>query len=345
MKKSLSAAIVLLCLGLGYACNKANSGPSFKYFPAAGDGVAAKAGNVTITEKELLSGIEADIYEEEMKIFEIKQNKLKGMLLEKYMAQDPDKKGMSNDDFMSKIIAKEIKISDKDIESFIKERKIPQEQINADIKERIKQFLEMEKKKEAVDLWLGKKIGKDGVNVYFAKPRRPTYDVKIADAPTFGNKDAKVTIVEYSDFQCPFCAKGADLVKELKKKYGNKIQVAFKNFPLPFHNQAKDAALAGLCANEQGSDKFWSMHDAMFADQAKLDFASLKATAKKLGMDSSKFDKCVDDKNYMAKVEQDYQEGQVIGVKSTPTFFVNGQIVMGAQPIEVFSELIDEALK
>ncbi|MFZ4714601.1 MAG: DsbA family protein [Bacteriovoracaceae bacterium] len=343
--KKLSALLLLMSLGLIYACNKAESGPSYKYFPAASDGVAAKAGTVSITEKELLNGIEADIYEEEMKIFDIKQNKLKGLLLEKYMASEPEKKNMTNDEFMDKHIAKNIKISDKEIDAFIKERKIPQEQVTPDIKERIKQFIEMEKKKTAVDLWLGKKIGKDGVQVFFQKPRRPTYDVKVGDAPAWGNKDAKVTIVEFSDFQCPFCAKGADLLNELKKKYAGKIQVVFKNFPLPFHNQARDAALAGLCANEQGNDKFWKMHDAMFADQAKLDVAALKETAKKLGVEPTAFNKCMDEKKYAANVDQTYQEGQGVGVKSTPTFFVNGQIVMGAQPIDVFSEIIDEALK
>jgi protein-disulfide isomerase len=343
--KKLSGLMLVLSLGLIYACNKANSGPSFKYFPAAGDGVAAKAGSISITDKELLNGIEADLYEAEMKAFEIKQNKLKSILLEKYMTTDPDKKNLSNDEFLDKHIAKGIKVSDKDIDAFIKERKIPQEQINPDIREKIKQFIEMEKKKQAVDNWLGNKIGKDGVQVFFQKPRRPTYDVKVGDAPTWGNKDAKVTIVEYSDFQCPFCAKGAELLSELKKKYNGKIQVAFKNFPLPFHNQAKDAAMAGLCANEQGNEKFWKMHDAMFGDQSKLDPAALKETAKKLGFDSAAFNKCLDEKKFAANVEQTYQEGQTIGVKSTPTFFVNGQIVMGAQEISVFSEIIDEALK
>ncbi len=327
------------------ACSKATSSPSYKYFPPAGDGVAAKAGNITITDKELMNGIESELFEKETEIFDIKNGKIKAVLMEKFMEADPNKKGLTNDQFLDKYIASSIKIADKDIDTFIADKKFPKDQITPDVRERIKQFLMMEKKKEAVDAWLAKKIGKDGVQVFFQKPRRPTYDVKIGDAPSFGDKTAKVTILEYSDFQCPFCAKGAEIVTQLKKKYGNKIQIGFKNFPLPFHNQAKDAALAGLCANEQGMDKFWKFHDHMFANQDKLDVASLKATAKSMGLDSSKFDKCMDEKKYMAKVDQDYQEGQTVGVKSTPTFFVNGQIVMGAQPIEVFSEIIDEQLK
>jgi protein-disulfide isomerase len=339
--------IVLFVFMLSFmvACSKATSSPSYKYFPPAGDGVAAKAGNITITDKELMNGIESELFEKETEIFDIKNGKIKAVLMEKFMEADPNKKGLTNDQFLDKYIASSIKIADKDIDTFIADKKFPKDQITPDVRERIKQFLMMEKKKEAVDAWLAKKIGKDGVQVFFQKPRRPTYDVKIGDAPSFGDKTAKVTILEYSDFQCPFCAKGAEIVTQLKKKYGNKIQIGFKNFPLPFHNQAKDAALAGLCANEQGMDKFWKFHDHMFANQDKLDVASLKATAKSMGLDSSKFDKCMDEKKYMAKVDQDYQEGQTVGVKSTPTFFVNGQIVMGAQPIEVFSEIIDEQLK
>lgn len=326
------------------ACSKANSVPTYKYYPAGTDGIAVKAGPITLTEKEIMSGIGADIYEKENEIFEIKKNKIKTVLLEKFMEADPNKKGMSNDDYMNKYIANKVKVGEKEIEAFIAEKKIPKEQIVPEVKDRIKQILEMEGKRKAVDEWLATKIGKEPVQVFMNKPRRPTFDIKLGDAPTVGDKAAKVTIVEFSDFQCPYCQKGAEVIGQLKKKYGNKVQIAFKNFPLPFHNQAKDAAVAGLCAKDQGVEYFWKMHDAMFAAQDKLDIPSLKATAVKLGLKAAEFDKCLDEKKHLAKVDADYQEGQGIEVKSTPTFFINGQILLGAQPIEVFSELIDEAL-
>lgn len=337
-------AFLVLCSLLVFACSKANSVPTYKYYPAGSDGIAVKAGSLTLTEKEVMSGIGADIYEKEAEIFEIKKNKIKSVLMEKFMEADPNKKGMSNDDYMNKYISNKVKISEKEIEAFIAEKKIPKEQIVPEVRDRIKQILEMEGKRKAVDEWLASKIGKEPVQVFINKPRRPTFDIKLGDAPTVGDKGAKVTIVEFSDFQCPYCQKGAEIIGQLKKKYGSKVQIAFKNFPLPFHNQAKDAAVAGLCAKEQSVDSFWKMHDAMFADQSKLDIAGLKATAAKLGLKAADFDKCLDGKKYLAKVEQDYQEGQGIEVKSTPTFFINGQILMGAHPIEVFSEIIDEAL-
>lgn len=329
-----------------YACNKATSTQTFKFSAPAGDGVAAKAGGITILEKELITGIESDIYEEEMKIFDIKQNKLKTMLLEKFMESDPAKKGLTNDDYMNKFIVKNQKVTEADIEKFIKEKNIPKEQITPDIKDRIKQVVEMDMKRKAVDEWIFSKAGKDGINVYFTKPQRPVSIVEIGDAPVIGNKDAKVKVVEYSDFQCPYCKKGAEVISDLKKKYGSKVVFAFKNFPLPFHNQAEDAANAALCAREQGGDElFWKMHDTLFGSQDKLDIAGLKELGKTAGVKNlADFNACIDSKKHLAKVKADYQEGQKIGVKSTPTFYVNGQLVMGAQPIEVFSELIDEAL-
>ena len=260
------------------------------------------------------------------------------------MDQDPKKKGMSNDEYMDKYIAGNVKVSEKDIDAFIKKQNIPQEHLNPMVREKIKNYLEMEKKKEAMDKWLADQTKKNPVEVYISKPKRPSYDIVLGDAPMTGNKDAKVTIVEFSDFQCPFCAKGAEVVHDLKKKYGSKIRVAFKNFPLPFHNQAEGAAVAGMCANEQSAELFWKMHDEMFAHQDQLDLESLKKLAKKVGAKSDKFDQCLAANKYLDRVKADIEEGKKYNVKSTPTFFVNGQMINGAQPIEVFSELIDEEL-
>jgi protein-disulfide isomerase len=335
---------LLVLMGAIYSCSKATSEPQYKYRKAVGDGVAAKAGSITITDKELYAGIESEIYEAEMKIFDIKFNKLNALLLEKLMKQDPKSKGLTNDQYMDKHIAGTVKVSQKEIDGFVKERKIPKEQLNPQILEKVKNFLLIEKKRTAVQAWLGEKTAKTGVEVFFDRPQRPTFDVKVGNAPTFGGENAKVTIIEFSDFQCPFCAKGATILTDLKKKYGNKIKVAFKQYPLPFHSQAKKAAVAALCANEQNTKFFWKMHDHMFANQSELAVDKLKATAKKLGLDSAKFDKCLDDNKYIAQVEKDIQEGKAVGVKSTPTFFVNGQLVSGAQPVKVFSEIIDQAL-
>jgi protein-disulfide isomerase len=338
---------VLLCLSAIFAlsCSKGNTKASYAYKASVGDGVAAKVGDIVITDKELNAGLESDLYNFEKKKFDLKLNKLNSLILEKFMNQDPKKKGLSNDEYMDKFIVSKIKITEAEVTRFIKEKNIPKAQINPQIKERINQYLKVEKKKDALDRWLAEKTGKNKINVFFEQPRRPTYDVKIGDAPFTGGEKAKVEVVEFSDFQCPFCSKASAILTQLKKKYGNKIKIAFKQFPLPFHSQAKVASLASLCANEQKTEYFWKLHDAMFADQSKLSVKDLKATAKKIGVDTKKFDACLDSKKYLAKIESDIEEGKAVGVKSTPNFFVNGQQIQGAQPISVFSEIIDAELK
>ena len=343
MKAILGFMSIVVLLSFG-ACSDSTSKPSYLFKPAPKEGLAAKVGDMEITNAELQDGIESELFEAESKVFDIKFGRLKALLLQKYMDKDPRKKGLSNDEFLEKFIAKDVKISEKEIDAFIKDQNIPSEHINPQVREKIRNYLEMERKKEAVDTWIANQTKKKPVEVYIQKPRRPTFPIEVGDAPVTGGKDAKVTIVEFSDFQCPFCAKGADILKELKKKYGNKIKVAFKNFPLPFHNHAEQAAVAGLCANEQGSDYFWKMHDLMFANQDALDTEGLKATAKKVGLKADQFEKCLAENKYLAQARNDMEEGRKIKVKSTPTFFINGQLINGAQPVEVFSEIIDEEL-
>ena len=344
-KMSITLTGLFAVMIVFFACQKqADSKPNFIFKPAPVAGLAAAVGTEKISEKELETGIESDIYDAEMKVYDIKFAKLQALLLEKFMNQDPNKKGLSNDEFLNKYIAKDIKVSDADMEKFIKERQIPKDQINPEIRERIKQFLEMEAKKVAVEKWIADKTKKSPVEVYIQKPQRPVFDVSTKDAPFKGGSDAKVTIVEYSDFQCPFCSKGAIVIAEVEKKYGNKVKVVFKNFPLPFHNQARLAAEAAFCANEQGVKFFWKMHDAMFGDQSKLDKDNLYASAKKIGVKEAEFKTCLEATKYKAVIDADMAEGQKLGIKSTPSFFVNGKLVNGAQPLEVFSEVIDEEL-
>lgn len=337
----LMSIVVLLTFG---SCSDSTGKPSYLFKPAPKEGLAAKVGDLEVTNAELQDGIESELFEAESKVFEIKFNRLKSLLLQKYMDKDPRKKGISNDEFLEKHIAKEVVISEKEIDAFIKDQNIPAEHINPQVREKIKNYLEMERKKEAVDKWIAEQTKKTPVEVYIPKPRRPTFPVEVGNAPIMGGKDAKVTIVEFSDFQCPFCAKGADLLKEIKKKYGNKVKVAFKNFPLPFHNHAEQAAVAGLCANEQGADYFWKMHDAMFANQDALDAEGLKKTAKSVGLKADAFDKCLAENKYLTQVKADMEDGRKVKVKSTPTFFINGQLINGAQPMDVFAEIIDEEL-
>lgn len=347
-KNIFFTSLLLVVLGVAFSCTpKVESKPSFEFKTHTKDGnttLAAKIDGQEITYEKLYEGVENEIYEAKIKLYELKFNRLKAVILEHLMNKHPGKKGLSNDEFFDKFISKNKNPTQKEIDEFIKQRGIPKESVNDKMKERIVNFLSMENKKKDIELWLAEQSKKHKIEVFFDKPERPSFEVKVGEAPYLGNKNAKVTIVEFSDFQCPFCKKGSDVMNQVKKKYGDKVKIVFKHFPLPFHINAKKAAEAAMCSFEQSNDKFWKMHDRFFDDQSKLNISEIKATAKEIGLDVKKFNDCLDSGKYASHVEKDLEYGKQIGVKSTPTFFVNGKMVNGAHPIDVFDEIIKEAL-
>jgi protein-disulfide isomerase len=132
-------------------------------------------------------------------------------------------------------------------------------------------------------------------------------------------------------------------LKQVEEKYGDKLRLVYRDFPLvQIHNNAAKAAEAGECAHEQG--KFWEMHDKLFADQSKLQVEALKHAATEIGLDAEKFNQCLDSAKYAAEVQQDADEGARYGVTGTPAFFINGRLLSGAQPLEAFTQVIDEEL-
>ena len=166
------------------------------------------------------------------------------------------------------------------------------------------------------------------------------------DRPTRGSADAKVTIVEFSDFQCPFCLRHErdvePILLDAGGPYAGKLRYVIKSFPLPIHPQARGAAEAAECAKNQG--RYWEYHAVLFADQDQLDPAALASHAKAVGLDQAAFDRCVSTHATAAVVDRDIQEGANLGVTGTPTFFINGIRMPGAQPLEVFEQVIDRLL-
>jgi protein-disulfide isomerase len=168
-------------------------------------------------------------------------------------------------------------------------------------------------------------------------------NIALGNAPVTGNPNAKVTIVEFSDFQCPYCSRGKTTIDAILEKYKGKVKVAFKNQPLPFHPNAKPAAKAALAAGDQG--KYWQMYDLLFAHQAELSPDKYEEWAKQLGLDVGKFKDAMASSKYDQVIEADSTLGTSVGANGTPTFFINGRKLVGAQPQEAFEKIIDEELK
>ncbi|MBI5549412.1 MAG: thioredoxin domain-containing protein, partial [Deltaproteobacteria bacterium] len=172
-------------------------------------------------------------------------------------------------------------------------------------------------------------------------PPKPT--LAIGGSPVKGSKNAQVKVFEFSDFQCHFCTRALEPVKQIEQTYGNKVAIVFKQYPLPFHDKAGLAAEAALAAHEQG--KFWQMHDKLFANQNALERQSLEKYAQELGLDMAKFRAALDSGKYKEQIKKDMEEGSAAGVSGTPSFVINGKLVVGAQPFEAFKKEIDEALQ
>jgi protein-disulfide isomerase len=174
-----------------------------------------------------------------------------------------------------------------------------------------------------------------------AQKTAPSIPVGISYAT--GDSTALVTIVEFSDFQCPFCKRVTGTLKQIKETYGNKVRVAFKHNPLPFHKDAPYASQAALAAGKQG--KFWEMHDKIFENMRALKPADLEKYAAAIGLDMAKFKADVDSEAVKAEVKADQALATKLGARGTPHFFVNGKRLPGALPFDRFKAVIDEELK
>jgi protein-disulfide isomerase len=172
--------------------------------------------------------------------------------------------------------------------------------------------------------------------------------INLANAPVKGAEAAKVTIVEYTDFQCPFCSKAHVTVEQLLKDYDGKVKVAYKALPLNIHNWAEDSAVAAACVNEQNKEAFWKFANHFFQNQGTIKKETLSQTvfqlAKENGLDEAALKTCIDSKKTLPQVQADMKEAQALGFQSTPSFVVNGRPVIGAKPIEEFKMIIDAEL-
>ena len=345
----LSSFIAVSTVLIVFACTNSSSAkakPNYVHKDAPKPGVAAKIGDQEISDEELIGESKLNLLDLEKQIYKLKLNRLKDLIVEKMVGKEAKNAGMSTEEYIEKKIAKgKLSVTDKDFKGFLKERGWTEEQVaqNPQIKDKIYSFLKDGKKDEVVQAYVVTLTKKTPVEVYFKKPKS-NVEVPVGDSPLWGDKTAPVTIFEFSDFQCPFCKKGADVMKEVKKKYKGKVKVVFKHFPLPMHKDAPYASEASMCVYEQSPDKFWKFYGIIFENQTKLSKEDIEKYAKESGADIAKYKSCVEAKKYEGFIHSEMAFGEKLGIRSTPTFLINGEMVQGALPIESFSETIDDAL-
>jgi protein-disulfide isomerase len=336
MKKALVSSVVATLL----ACS--SSGAQQASEPAA------RVGDRVITMKEVEDRWKAADPAEHsaalQTLYDARRTALDEIVADMLIAEAAKAKGMSPDGFVEAEISRRVKpVDDSAVVSFY-QANVSQMQGRslADMAPLINRYL-TDQQRAAVRQALVAELRKSGpdVRVMFDAPR---HEVEIEETdPFLGSESAPVTLIEFSDFQCPFCQRVAPTLKRLRETYGDKVRVVWKDFPLTqIHPQAFKAGEAAHCAGEQG--KYWEYHDRLFAKQQELQPADLKKHAADLGLEPAKFDACLDASKYGERVRNGVAQGTRLGVNSTPTIYINGRMLSGAQPYETFVAVIDEEL-
>jgi protein-disulfide isomerase len=224
---------------------------------------------------------------------------------------------------------------------FYNENKPRLEGTLADNASAIRDYLKSEKRQTVYETFVADLKKSYGVKSYL-EPSRTT--IATAGRPSKGPANAPVTIVEFSDFECPFCRALFPTLERIEADYKDKLRVVYMQFPLAtMHTHARNAAEASLCAYEQ--NKFWQLHDAMFNDQQNLSVADLKQKAAKLSLDMKAFNTCLDSDKYLAEIQSDMEEGVRVGISGTPALFINGRLLIGAQPYGDIQKIIEDELR
>jgi protein-disulfide isomerase len=337
----------LLILASAVACTNAQTAPADQAAPQSQDAVVAEVGGRKITLKEVDERWQAMDPAERARVTQLmyqhRRNVLEQIMGDLLLEDAAKAANVPVPQYVEKEAGKFVQpVTDADIQQFFEANKErAQGRTLEQLRQPIQEFLSSQRQQQAraqlVDE-LKKKGG--GVRVLLDPPR---LDVVVAPTdPVKGPANAPITIVEYSDFQCPYCARVNPTLDQVRKTYGDKVKIVFKDFPLPNHTEAPKAAEAAHCAGEQG--KYWELHDRMFANQQALQLPALKQHATAVGLDMNAFNQCLDSGKHASRVAENMKSGEALGVGSTPTLYVNGRPVVGAQPFEYFKAVIDEEL-
>lgn len=309
----------------------------------AGSGdVLATVGERSITRAQVEEGVRAELISVENQRYEALRGGLEQLISQALVEQEATARGSTADELMqTEVLLKITPPTDAEVEQLYDQAKDQlQGQGLEDVRTQLVGYLMQQKQGQRQAAFLGELRAKYPTKIAL---RAPTIEVETAGRPSKGGgADAPITIVMFSDYECPFCKRGEDVVDEVMAAYGDKVHLVFRDYPLPFHQNARPAAEAAHCANAQ--DKFWEYHGKLFENQSALTAADLKRYAGELGLDQGKFDTCLDEGTFKDAVQKDFVDGGQVGVDGTPAFFINGRMLSGAQPFEQFKTIIDEEL-
>lgn len=302
--------------------------------------VVATVGDLTITRGDLEKSVKAQLIEVDNQRYEILEEGLNNLVSEKLLGLEAKAEGKTLEAYQKEIMSAPVaEPSDADVQKVYDENK---EQLGGktldEVKGRIVEYLKNQERAQKAQALLASLRTKYPSSIKLAPPV-----VEVSDGgreSRGGGAGAPITIIAFSDYECPYCKKAEIVVAEVMTTYGDKIRYVHRDYPLPFHKFATPAAMTARCAGQQG--KFWEAHDALF--KAQLSDESIAGVVTSLGLDKAKYDACMADPKTKAMVDEDTAAGGEVGVSGTPAFFINGRMLSGAQPVEKFKDIIDAEL-
>ena len=330
---AFAACSVVVTSGLAAAQTPAPSAP------------LAEVNGHPISAAEVDKAIAGPLGKLQQQIYQLRQQRLDAVIRDLLLAQEAARRGMTVPKLLdTEVTAKVALVSEDEIEQFYqanKGRLSGTDEI--EIRDQIRTRLQGQKVSAQREAFVRSLRKNAKVVVNLEAPPVTRVAVSTEGAPARGGAKAPVTIVEFSDFHCPFCKRVVPTLKELETKYGDKVKVVFRDYPIDqLHPGARRAHEAARCASEQG--KFWAYHDVLFAGEPDSSPQRLKTYAQQVGIDVAKFDQCVASGKYKDLVQKDIDEAGRLGVTGTPVFFINGEMLSGAQPLESFVRVIDREL-
>lgn len=320
------------------------AGYLFAAQPAANSSTpAAKIGGEVITLEEVQQSLQAELIKLDRERFRLIEQKLNQLVADKLLAAEAKRRGISVEELLKQEVnAKTPKVTDQEIDAFMAQNRarLPQGD-DAELKLKVWEYLREQKTAQQKSEYIRALGTRAGVTILLADPTAVQIDA--GKGFVRGEKNAAVTIVEFSDFQCPFCKAATATMHQVMAQYAGKVRWVFRDFPIAsLHPLANKAHEAARCAAEQG--KFWEYHDLLFQRSPQLAPAELKQYARGLKLDGDAFDRCLEAGKYQPAVAADLEEGQRLGVSGTPAFFINGRLLAGAQPATAFQQIIDSEL-
>ena len=312
--------------------------------PANDSETIAEVDGRVVTRGEVDRSAGTELRNLRQRLYQLERQKLDEYIGATLLTQEAKERGVSVSTLLEQEVNNKVQpVSEDEIQSFYEKNK-GRIQVGLDkVHDQIRAYLREQKTAERKSEYFKILRANAKITTYLKAPPIYRAEVSTNGAPSKGAGTAPVKIVKFEDFECPFCKTVQPTLAELLKKYDGKVRLVHKDLPLEaIHPQATLAAEAARCAGDQG--KFWQYHDTLYAKAPKLGPADLKVYAKETGLDTASFDQCLESGKHKNIVQKDLAEGAKLGLTGTPSFFINGREISGAQPLEAFAAIIEEEL-